>query len=400
MSIFRDFFVKEKPVFTGITRGIGGFGFGGGGDAGAGDSGPFSVSGGTKITSGSYDYHVFTSDDTLEVTGSPGPARILVIAAGGTGGSAFGSNGQYGGGGGGAGGIAHAPDVTLSTGSHTVTIGQPAPNTAGGDMNDAGPPYPAAAGGSSTFGHNGSSAEFPYGVKVNGGTPGGNSGNDPATDPLGASAAQTGGSTGAASARNWPGGSSPDYSLAGAVTALTSPSDWTFYANAGSPAGTGGPSNASSGGGGGAGGAGSITPDNGISGAGGAGQAFPSFPGPVLAPAIPTSPTDPQIPNGRTAFTNAVGPTGVYGGGGGGGCQFANSNPSTNPMNAPGTNGGVNPGGGGTGGGGPAPYPYRGGSGVDHTGGGGGGASNPRTDPSTMAVGGKGFVVVRVLTPS
>ena len=30
MSIFRNFFVKEKPVFTGITRGLGGFGFGGG----------------------------------------------------------------------------------------------------------------------------------------------------------------------------------------------------------------------------------------------------------------------------------------------------------------------------------------------------------------------------------
>ena len=28
MSIFRDFFVKEKPVFTGITRGVGGFGLG------------------------------------------------------------------------------------------------------------------------------------------------------------------------------------------------------------------------------------------------------------------------------------------------------------------------------------------------------------------------------------
>ena len=27
MSIFRDFFVKEKPVFTGIARGLGGFGF-------------------------------------------------------------------------------------------------------------------------------------------------------------------------------------------------------------------------------------------------------------------------------------------------------------------------------------------------------------------------------------
>ena len=37
MSIFRDFFVKEKPVFTGITRGVGGFGFGkvsGGGGGG------------------------------------------------------------------------------------------------------------------------------------------------------------------------------------------------------------------------------------------------------------------------------------------------------------------------------------------------------------------------------
>ena len=37
MSIFRDFFVKQKPVFTGITRGVGGFGFGkaaGGGEEG------------------------------------------------------------------------------------------------------------------------------------------------------------------------------------------------------------------------------------------------------------------------------------------------------------------------------------------------------------------------------
>ena len=35
MSIFRDFFVKEKPVFTGITRGVGGFGVGGGSGGGA-----------------------------------------------------------------------------------------------------------------------------------------------------------------------------------------------------------------------------------------------------------------------------------------------------------------------------------------------------------------------------
>ena len=45
MSIFRDFFVKEKPVFTGITRGVGGFGFGSGGGGGA--SGPSSQYGGS-----------------------------------------------------------------------------------------------------------------------------------------------------------------------------------------------------------------------------------------------------------------------------------------------------------------------------------------------------------------
>ena len=33
MSIFNEFFKKEKPVFTGITRGVGGFGFGGGAES-------------------------------------------------------------------------------------------------------------------------------------------------------------------------------------------------------------------------------------------------------------------------------------------------------------------------------------------------------------------------------
>ena len=52
MSIFKDFFVKEKPVFTGITRGIAGFGFGasggGGFSGGAGGGG----SGKTQNVSG------------------------------------------------------------------------------------------------------------------------------------------------------------------------------------------------------------------------------------------------------------------------------------------------------------------------------------------------------------
>ena len=43
MSIFRDFFRKEKPVFTGLARGMGGFGFGSGGGGGAA-AGPSAVS--------------------------------------------------------------------------------------------------------------------------------------------------------------------------------------------------------------------------------------------------------------------------------------------------------------------------------------------------------------------
>ena len=68
MSIFRDFFVKEKPVFTGITRGIGGFGFGaGGGGGGAGAT--FSASGGNQVDGlepgNGYKYHTFSTSRIL-----------------------------------------------------------------------------------------------------------------------------------------------------------------------------------------------------------------------------------------------------------------------------------------------------------------------------------------------
>ena len=73
MSIFRDFFVKEKPVFTGITRGVGGFGFGGGGGAAPGPD--FSASGGAKVEpSDGYTYHIFVNpnSDNLVVSGTVG----------------------------------------------------------------------------------------------------------------------------------------------------------------------------------------------------------------------------------------------------------------------------------------------------------------------------------------
>ena len=58
MGIFNEFFKKEKPFFTGITRGIGGFGFGGGA---AGGGGVFSASGGTQTSYSSYRLFLYTA---------------------------------------------------------------------------------------------------------------------------------------------------------------------------------------------------------------------------------------------------------------------------------------------------------------------------------------------------
>ena len=61
MGIFNEFFKKEKPVFTGIARGVGGFGFGGGG--GAGGAALTGASGGVKFSSPSYTYHIFVQGE-------------------------------------------------------------------------------------------------------------------------------------------------------------------------------------------------------------------------------------------------------------------------------------------------------------------------------------------------
>ena len=125
MSIFRDFFVKEKPVFTGITRGIAGFGFGASGGGGGGSS--FSASGGTKITNGLYTIHHFpcpsrTADatDDFIVTGS-GTVDVCVIGAGGQG--AAGNPGAYSGGGGGAGGVVIKFNQPVTEQSYPIVTG-------------------------------------------------------------------------------------------------------------------------------------------------------------------------------------------------------------------------------------------------------------------------------------
>ena len=76
MSIFRDFFVKEKPVFTGISRGLGGFGFG-------------SLTGGNQIFPEEEYYFAGTNYDQPDNTGTitvPGSCQTIKVSGTGTGG--------------------------------------------------------------------------------------------------------------------------------------------------------------------------------------------------------------------------------------------------------------------------------------------------------------------------
>ena len=160
MSIFRDFFVKEKPFFTGIARG---FGFGGGGAAGS--SGPgFSASGGNaEYTLNGYKYHVFTSSGSLVTNAGTADDEVEFLIIAGGGGAGAGASIDYGrgGGGGGAGGVrcsfqgltpggpGASPEngLTCSPGTtYPVTVGD------GGAGFTSGPGSSPANGGDSSFG--------------------------------------------------------------------------------------------------------------------------------------------------------------------------------------------------------------------------------------------------------
>ena len=84
-------------------------------------TGSIVATGGTKITSGDYVYHVFTTDTpspekVLTVTAGEGDCVLLVV--GGGGGTACDNGGA-----GGAGGVAYGPAIPLTPGSYAVTIG-------------------------------------------------------------------------------------------------------------------------------------------------------------------------------------------------------------------------------------------------------------------------------------
>ncbi len=119
MSIFENFFVKEKPVFTGIARGVGGFGFGG--------------AGGSEVQ-----YFNFTSPATVDLSTFSFVSRVDIfsISAGGTG--SAGQPGHSGkGGAGGSGGGSGKVTVYLDAGyiaPFPITIGADQPQTVDGPI--------------------------------------------------------------------------------------------------------------------------------------------------------------------------------------------------------------------------------------------------------------------------
>lgn len=366
MSI-KDFFVKEKPVFTGITRGVGGFGFGGS----SGSAAPtISASGGAKIETGGYVYHLFYnglsgSDNFVVSEGSTTITYVCVAGGGGGGcGKTLYAPNHYSGGGGGAGGY--------RTGTATVTAGTTYPVSvgAGGGGVPGSPPHPAygARGGTTTFG-------LSTQVVATGG-----GGGESRT-------ARSNGSAPNTAQANMPGGSgggnAEDTNYNRGIT--TDSPDGISPAVQGNNGGYGDNGGQTAGGGGGAGGAGGNglspnTPGQGNGGAGGNGSAT-VFPGPGLYPQLPS-----PYSNGLgTAWRDALGAPGAVAGGGGGAYGFSNNN-----NNAGGD--------GGSGGGGDA-FPGQdglGSDGVDGTGGGaGGGATNSNSNPADGGDGGNGCIMVR-----
>lgn len=323
--------------------------------------------GGTKITSGGFDYYVYTSPTTATFSavgvstqsrvigggtlgaGSPfGNGDIFVVAGGGGGG---GGNGMGEGGGGGAGGVRYFPNVPIPSSPVSIQVGY------GGTPVGSYSPTISGDGQPSFFG--------PSYISYGGG--GGGSGDSPAGSGGRKFAGQGGSGGGSGTWRGispygWP-ALDPNYTQAGLGNIPP------FSPPQGSNGGGNTTNNGSAlGGGGGASQAGGIASPAPTNAYGGDGAPYPAFPAPVLATAIP-APLQPR-------WSPAVGPTGLFGGGGGGGRA-----PAPNPA-------AVSPGGDGGGGNGSAFPSDTGQPGADFTGGGAGGGYN-------AGQGGKGIIIVR-----
>ena len=255
LSSFRDFYAS-----TGTDS------------SGSGGGTPVSATGGTKFTSGSFTYHIYTSSTPAPLSVSAGSEINVLVIGGGAGGQ------RDGGGGGGAGGVAHAENMPISPGTFTISAGEgkayhDSPNSVGNStfIDPSGPTTITGLGGG-------------HGRDSNAGEAGGSGG----------------------------GGGQPNNSGGAGNQPGQNPS-LPYVTNYGNNGGQGGPGDQGGGGGGAgqAGGAGSASP----SGAGGDGQPIPNFPGPQLYTDMP-SPLQSTV---GTAWRDALGTAGNFAGGGGGG---------------------------------------------------------------------------------
>ena len=348
---------------------------------------PISASGGTKITTPTYVYHVFEYDANPQSfvvsSGTEGDITYLVVGGGG------GGSNQHAGGAGAGGlrtndpnsspggpGTSSEGTYTCTAGTYTVIVGAGGPGSGPGSSRPIG-----SGGGYSSF--NDGAINSLAKIRSEGGGGGGNWSSHPnggvggSGGGGGATTVASGGSNGRVA--NDPTTPAPIQGYPGG--------QWNNGANPHGYSCHGG------GGGGGAGGAGgnlawTPTPDpnKGASGntpgVGGAGRAVPAFPGPVVAPGITI--VTPGAPN---PFATVVGPTGLYAGGGAGGLYTPRS--PGNTASSGGTGGGGNSNSTGS-------YPpvgnATGGSGVSGCGGGGGGSGREEV---TGAVGGHGVVMIR-----
>ena len=295
-----------------------------------------------------YTYHVFTSSGNFTVT-QGGTVEILLVGGGGPSGNTDANSNVGTCGGGGGGGVVHASAYTIGSGTHPITVGDPAPQplTPGTDrgvdstfVDVGGPTTITALGGGEGNSYNRNSGNgYPGGSGGGGGYPGkpGGDGLQPTQNPGISGLTQYGNAGGRA---YFPEGG--DY----------------MYGGGGGSGAVGQPGN------------GPGAPAPGTAGAGGAGQPFPGFPGAL--PAFSPLPS---------AWKTAVAPQGYFAGGGGGG---RDGSPPTQP--------------GGVGGGGPASSSAT--AGVTNTGGGGGGINSPPSGPSgpVGSKGGSGIVIIRYLT--
>lgn len=397
---------KEAPVFTGIARGVGGFGFGkaltrvSSGDL---TTGGVSATGGAiyeYTDSGStYRIHVFAyNSESFVYTSGPGLIDVLVVGGGGAGGRTAGDQ-DTGKGGGGAGGIAWANQIPISPGTTCpITVGA-------GGLGSAQSPtgYPSRP--AAVVHQSGSPSVFviPSGPYTITGTGGGGGGVSDTVSPYNIPSPNTnsgdpGGSGGGAGARSSADG---NYNGGPATQPAQNPGmPWiTNYGNAGGPSNSGG--SAGAGGGGGAGGAANPAGGN---------EGTPGGPGTTTLGPLPASQTSAFLKAARIGTdpnnvrVTPSSPSVSYIGGGGGGAPGANGSDWSVPIGQWGVGGGGRSGAGrNVGQSGPvssllpnAYWPEV--RGLEHTGGGGGGAADDPTNYTTGSYagsGGKGVVIVR-----